>query len=241
MNGPCPTLPTPHLRLGKPKLAEAGFRDALKRYPQGKMAEDSRFGLARGARGPETVPRGDRTLRAAGYEQRRNVPAQSQLNLATRLFDSGDYAKASAKFAELEQRFPQSRLVAFAQLNGGFSEFQLGKFREAIAKFAAAAKHKEHLTTAEFWTGLSHKSLADYPQAARHLKAAYEADPKSTLAEEALYQQADCEYRIGNTVQRGRCFWKSLKTGRKENGPAMRCTLPPKPPSPRRSSTRASG
>ncbi|MEX2287281.1 MAG: tetratricopeptide repeat protein [Planctomycetaceae bacterium] len=193
-----PNLADARLRLDKPKLAEEGFRDALKRYPDGKMAEDSRFGLARALESQKQYPEAVQLYEQLASNNDGAFAPQAQLNLATRHFDSGEYAKASAKFAELEQRFPESRLVAFAQLNGGFSQFQLGNFREAIAKFAAAAQHKEHATTAQFWTGLSHKSLADYAQAARHLKAAYDADPKGPLAEESLYQQADCEYRVGN-------------------------------------------
>ena len=93
------------------------------------------------------------------------------------------------------EQFPTNSLVPSAHLNAGFSFYQLGQFEQAIQQFDQAARDKRQAARANYWKGISYKARGDFGQAGQALRAAYEADPKSDVAESALFYWADCELR----------------------------------------------
>jgi len=190
-----PYLADAQLRLNRPQEAAAAFSKSLAQFPKGSLAEDSKFGLARAY---ETLKQSDRALplyKELAENRTGNRADEAQLSMATLYFESKKYAEAATAFSDIAKRFPDSSLVITAELNAGFAYYQLGEFRQAIIRFDNVTKDKARSLTAKYWSGVSHKSLGDYPKAASLLKSAYDADPKNPLAENLLYQWADCELR----------------------------------------------
>jgi cellulose synthase operon protein C len=190
-----PYLGDTQLRLDDPTAAVGTFRQSLNRFPNGQLAEDSKFGLAKAYQALNRDDEAVALYRELAADRSSARGPQAQLNLGTLYFDRENYADAAAAFVRVEQQFPQSRLVPTAQLNAGYAYYQLGEYQAAVALFEKAARQESQSATAGFWKGVSLKSLGDYAQAAAVLKAAYEADANNPLAERTLFQWADCQLR----------------------------------------------
>ena len=191
-----PYLADSKLRLKQPEAARQLFKRALDKYPQSRLADEAQFGLARA-----NEELNDLDAAATLYSQIAESKtsgthaAQSLMNLATIRFRTGKYEDASKLFLQLVAKFPKSRLLAAAQLNAGLSLYQLQQYRQAIEQFDKAVVDKKQAATASYWKGISLKALGETPEAIKVLKATYEADPKSAVAESALFYWADCELR----------------------------------------------
>ena len=135
----------------------------------------------------------------------------------------------SKLFLRLPTEFPKSRLIAAAQLNAGFSLYQMGQYSRAIEQFDQAAADKKQTLVAGYWRGLSFKALGDTAGAAQDLKATYEADPQSPVAENALFYWADCEFRPLTTRRPRGCFSSWRGNGPRETSPTTACILPARP------------
>ena len=192
-----PYLADTQLRLKKPAEAVTTYQNALKKFPKGRLVDDAKFGLARAYEALGKRAEALSRYRKLAADRNGEFAAQSQMNLAAILFDSGQYAESAAAYNDLVRRFPRSRLVPIARLNAGYAEYQRGEYVKAVAQFKLAAAEKSQTVTAEYWVGLSYKSLKDYPRAVGILKTAFTADPTGPLAHSILFQWADCELLAG--------------------------------------------
>jgi TolA-binding protein len=192
-----PYLGDAELRLKKPEAAIGHFQDALKAFPDGALADDARFGLARGY---EALGQSEKAIQAyQDLASRRKSPraAESQLNLGALYFDAGRFADAANAYEVLEKEFPGTPQAPIAELNRGFSLYQLGKLPEAIAQFEKAGQTEKYAGDAALWKGLCLKAQSDLPQAIAVLETAYEKHRDRPIAERILFQWADCEQRRG--------------------------------------------
>jgi cellulose synthase operon protein C len=202
-----PYLADTKLRLKQPEAARDLYKKAQEKYPQSRLAEDVKFGLARA---DEEL--NDLDAAAALYSQiaesktNGTHAAQSLMNLATIRFRTGKYEDAAKDFRQLIAGFPKSRLLGAAQLNAGLSLYQLGQYQQAIELFDKAAVDTKQAAAAGYWKGISLKALGDIPQAIKVLKATYEADPKSSVAESTLFYWADCELRAAHYAPAQKLF-----------------------------------
>jgi cellulose synthase operon protein C len=194
------------LRLGKPEPARDLFQKALAQYPKGRLADDSTYGLARADEALKKTD--DASSLYAKLAADKNSPRapQALMNLAAIQFHAAQYPEALDSFLRLPKEFPDSPLVSSARLNAGFSLYQMGQYRQAIEEFQGAAAEKRQALSAGYWKGISLKALGDYAQAAKDLKATYDADPNGPLAEPALFYRADCELRAGRADEARRLF-----------------------------------
>lgn len=196
-----PYLADAELRLKKSEAALKHFQQALDAFPKGEMAEDARFGLARCCELLKKFPEAIKAYQEVAANRAGGRAAEAQLSLGGLQFESGDYAAAAKAFEALEQRFPESSQVPQAQLNLGFSLYQLHEYQKAAVQFDKAAKTEKYAAEAALWKGLSLKSLADFPQAIAVLKAGYEKYRDQPIAEKLLFQWALCEERRGERDQ----------------------------------------
>src|SRR5262249_15187503 len=143
-------------------------------FPMGEMAEDARFGQARCLELLKKVPEAIKAYQEVAAHRAGSRAAEAQLSLGGLQFESGDFAAAAKAFEALEQRFPESPLVPQAQLNLGFSYYQLHEYQKAAVQFDKAARTDKYAAEAALWKGLSLKGLADFPQAISVLKTACE-------------------------------------------------------------------
>lgn len=192
-----PYLGDTQLRLSKYQAAADNFHKSLDLFPKGRMAEDAKFGLARSLESLKKSSEAITLYKELAANRSGARAPQAQLKLGNLYFDAEDFAEAANAYVELQQHFSESTLVPLAHLNAGYAFHQLGEYRKAITQLQLAAKDEQQTLTANYWTGISHKKLGEYTQAAAVLKTTFEADPKGSLAESTLYQWADSELRLG--------------------------------------------
>lgn len=190
-----PYLGDTQIRLNHPKQAAIQFQKSLKKFPRGRMAEDSKFGLAKSYEMLKQIKKAIKLYQELATRSQGERAPQAQVNLATIYFDQKKYNDAIAAYQLLIKRFPKNDLVPFAHLNIGYAWYQQKKYTKAIQAFKQAAQKKEQAPVANYWMGLSYKSTGRFSVAAKVLKKLYEADSKTPLAKETLYQWADCELR----------------------------------------------
>ncbi|MFM9963340.1 MAG: tetratricopeptide repeat protein [Planctomycetaceae bacterium] len=184
------------LRLGKAEEAAANFQQAIKLFPQSKMLEDSRWGLAKSLDAQQKIPEAMVLYREIAANKAGARAAQAQLQIANRLFEQKDFANAAKSYTDLEKNFPESKHVPTARLNAGNSYYELKDYKSAATQFELAAKEPAQAATASYWRGMSQKQLGDMAGAATTLKATFEAHAQSPIAEQVLFQWADCELRL---------------------------------------------
>lgn len=184
------------LRLGKAEAAAASFQQAIKLFPQSKMLEDSRWGLAKSLDAQQKFPEALVLYREIAANKAGLRAAQAQLQIANRLFEQKDFANAAKEYTALEKNFPESKHVATARLNAGNAYYELKDYKAAAAQFELAAKEPAQAATASYWRGMSQKQLGDLAGAAATLKAVFEAHAQNPIAEQVLFQWADCELRL---------------------------------------------
>ncbi|HET6327288.1 MAG TPA: tetratricopeptide repeat protein [Planctomycetaceae bacterium] len=207
-----PYLADSKLRLKEPDAARDLFKTALERFPKSRLADDSKFGLARAYDDlHQNSAAGELYTELAADKTSPRAP-QAQMNLATLRFRLAQYEAASKAFLRLVAEFPKSSLVGAAHLNAGFSFYELGRYQRAMEEFDLASSDKRQAAAAGYWKGLSEKALGNYEPALKQLKATYEADPKGPLAEGAHYYWAECELRAGHLDVAKKLFLEGIET-----------------------------
>jgi len=201
-----PYLADTELRLKKPEAARDLFKKALEQYPKSRLADDAKFGLARAYEDLKQSSDAAALYAELGGNVAGPRAPQALMNLATIQFRSEKYNDASKSFLRLADEFPKSSLAGSARLNAGFSLYQMGQFSRAIEQFEKAAGDKRQALRAGYWKGISLKALGDYPKAIEVLKATFESNPKSDVAENTLFYWADCELRIAHYDAARRLF-----------------------------------
>lgn len=191
-----PYLADTQLRLGKPDAAATNFQQSIKLFPQGKLLEDSRWGLAKSLDAQQKFPEALVLYREIAANRAGVRAAQAQLQIASRLFEQKDFANAAKAYTDLEKNFPESKHVPASRLNAGYALYELKDFKAASTQFELAAKEPEQAPAASYWRGMSQKQTGDLAGAATVLKAAFEAHAQNPIAEQMLFQWADCELRL---------------------------------------------
>src|SRR5439155_11921682 len=160
---------------GKADAAVESFQQAIKLFPQSKMAEDARFGLAKAFEAQQKLPEALDLYRQIAANKAGPRAPQAQLQLAVRAFEAKDFVNAAKAYTDLEKNFPESKYIPTARLNAGYAYYELKDFKAAAAQFELAAKDAEQAPIASYWRGMSQKQQGDLPAAAATLKAAFEA------------------------------------------------------------------
>ena len=198
-----PMLGESLLRTRKLEQAEALFAQSLKLHPEGVMAEDCRFGLARANELQGKSAEAVRLYEALANDKTSSRAAEARLNLGIRHYDDGRFAEAEAAFTRLITEFPESPSLPLAQLNLGFARYQLNQFAPAAEAFLTAAKAEKYAVEGTLWAGFSRKAQGDFAAAAAILKAGYEAHQASPSGEKFLYHWADSVQRLGDAKTAG--------------------------------------
>lgn len=201
-----PYLGDVQLRLGQPDAALATFDQAIREFPQGVLIDDVRFGRAKALENLQRVPEAIQQYEELAANDENPRAAEAQFELAARQFDGKQFAEAATAYRKLLERFPKSPLAPSARLNIGYSLYQNGQFGEAAQQFAEAQGDTQNLVTAQYWRGLSLKSMGDYAQAETVLTDASKTAGELPLAEAIHFQRAICARRL-NENQKARALF----------------------------------
>jgi TolA-binding protein len=189
------------LRLDDAQAAVATVKLQIERFPQGRYVEDARF-----LQGKAQLQQGDSAAALATFQQLAASEtgakaADALVEVGMLHYEAATFTAARDAFSAVRTRFPQSPLVAVADLNAGYACYHLGEFPAAIAHFQRAQQSPPQAADAAFWTGMSQKSQGDYAAAAATLRTLAEAAGDEPLRLKARFHAADAVLRGGDPDQ----------------------------------------
>ncbi len=179
------------LRLENMQDAADAFEQLQTQFGDSPLVDDARFGLARAYESLDRKQDAIDLYRKLSENPQGARAADAQFNLSARLFEDQQFAEAAASFEAVIEKFPDSGLAPLAQLNAGFSRYHQGDHAVAIESFTKILEDTKYGTTAQYWIGLSQKSLGQFDRAAETLLAVYHIDENQPLAESMLFHAAD--------------------------------------------------
>jgi cellulose synthase operon protein C len=176
------------------------FQRSLKSHPNGVLAEDAKFGLARAFEGLKKHPEALALYAELAANPTGVRAAEAQLSVGIRHYDDARYAEATQAFKALATNFPTSTFLPLGHLNHGFALYQLGRFAEASQEFEAAAKDPKYAADGRLWSGFSWKGAGDFAKASAVFADGLKVAGEGPVAEKFLHHQADSEQRQGNAA-----------------------------------------
>ncbi len=188
------------IALGEKDLAgaEAHFRQGLSRFPEGRLQDDCRFGLARALERQDKNAEAEKFYLALAGKASSRLAADAQLRLGAVQYALGKYAEAAESFAAFEAKWGQNAQLGAARLGHGWALMKLGRAKEAAALFQKVAADPKLAVEARYWLGLAQKAEKNWPAAAKTLLEAAAADPKSPLAAAIRFHAGDALLHAGD-------------------------------------------
>ncbi|HVA48118.1 MAG TPA: tetratricopeptide repeat protein [Pirellulales bacterium] len=184
--------------------AQQLFTEALRRFAQGPLADDCRFGLARSLEAQGQHDDARRLFLAVAAKPTSNLADNAQFRLAASFYATGDYEQALASFQELIEhpRFARSGLRTKAALAEGESLFQLHRLDLARQRFESLLEEPSVAVEARYWLGLVQAAQGDWTTAAESLQAAAErAGGDQKLAAAAHFHAGDALFHADKTAE----------------------------------------
>ena len=118
--------------------AAAGyFRDGLKRFPDGQMQDDCRFGLGRALEKQNQAEEAERLFLAVAGKPGSPLADAAQFHLGALQYAAGRYDQALKSFAAFEDRLAASSWRPNARLGRGLALLKLNRPAEAVKQFDA--------------------------------------------------------------------------------------------------------
>ncbi|MEW4488637.1 tetratricopeptide repeat protein [Thalassoglobus sp. JC818] len=185
-------------RRGEQTEAVKAFQYYLDNYPGGKLQDDAEYSLARAFEANGQAEEANKLYQKISNSTTHPRAADALFNLAAAQFAAGNYSAAAEAFSAVGSRFPSHRLVPLASLNAGYAHYQQQQFKEAIEQFKIAQTLPEQKENADYWTGLSYKSLSEFEQAVEVFSRSLNDNPKQALAPNLHFQWGDSALRLGN-------------------------------------------
>lgn len=202
------------LRNGEFAKAEQFFAEALRRFAQGSMADDCRFGLARALEAQGRHEDARRLFLAVAAKPTSHLADQAQFRLAASFYAAGEYEQALDTFQELlrHPRFAKSSLRVKAALAEGETLFQLDRFDPAAERFESLLDESAVAAEARYWLGLVQAARQEWTAAAESLLAAADrSGSDQKLAAAARFHAGDALYHAGKTAEAKAQFDAVLK------------------------------
>lgn len=203
------------LRGDDAKLAQHWYSDALRRFPQGPLQDECRFGLARALEAQGQGEEARRLFLALSAKPQSPWAAKAQFRLGASLYTAGEYEEALSCFQEMldEPRLATSPLRAQAALAAGESLHQLKQYDEAARQFEALLNQPPIAAEARYWLGLTKAAQHDWPAAsAALLTAAEQAKDDVKVAAAARYHAGEALLQAGKPAEAGGQFDLVVKT-----------------------------
>lgn len=199
------------LEQGHVVSAEQYYRRALAQFPQGALADDCRLGLARVMLKKDEPEAARRMLNQLAERDDAPLADDALLELELLEFSTESNDRVGAACETLRRRFPNSPLLARAQLTHGWALFRLEKFGEARAQFAVLAQHDKYGAEALYWTAMCHRAGQDWAQAAAVLQPLLPELEGVRWEESAWFHAGDSLIRAGQTAAGSELLAQSQK------------------------------
>ena len=177
---------------GSDAAAAAGyFRDGLSQFPNGRLQDDCRIGLARALETQNQPEEAERLYRAVTNKAQSTLADAAQYHLGALQYNVGRYEQAIVSFSAFDDRLAASPWRPNAWLGHGLALLKLKRPAEAIKQFDAV------LAATVSGAELSEQALRGQVQAALDMKE-YAAEDRWV----ALFQERFPKSPIAGDVQR---------------------------------------
>jgi TolA-binding protein len=203
------------IALSKGDVAAAAqyFRDGLKQFPQGRLQDDCRFGLARALQQQDQNPEAERLYLAVAAKVGSPLADDAQFRLGALQYATGKYAEAIETFAAFETRLGQSPWRSNARLGRGWALLKLKRLDEARPAFESITSDPKVGIDARYWLGLVQKAQGHWAAAAETLLAAAAAAGDHELAPAIRFHAGDALLRAGDLKAAAEQFDKVIASG----------------------------
>ena len=217
-----PYLAGLELQADNAREAEQLFSDALVRYGDGPLAEESHLGLARreqqgqleeARRGYQKIADGHGTLAGAAL-----------LSLGNLDNAAGDYAAALVSFEKLSATSASAIQQAKGKLGRGYALFKLHRLAEAETALGELLDDADLRVEARYWLGLSQKEGRQWSDAYRTLTSAGKLEPDHRLNAAIAFHAADALFEDGQFEPAAAELDRCWPVGRTALGPTIACS-----------------
>lgn len=190
------------IALGKGDMAAAAahFRAGLKQFPQGRLQDDCRFGLARALEKQDQKQEAERLYLAVSGKLGSPLADDAQFHLGALQYAAGKYAEALETLGAFQTRLAQSTWNPNARLVRGWALLKLERLDEAQSAFEGLASDPKVGVDARYWLGLVLSARRDWAAAAETLLAAAAAAGDHELIPAIRFQAGDALLRAGDPV-----------------------------------------
>ncbi|NUQ66144.1 MAG: tetratricopeptide repeat protein [Pirellulales bacterium] len=180
--------------------AEKLFQQCLQQFPEGKMQDDCRFGLARIREKQERREEAERLYLAIAGKTGSRLAEDAQFRLGAVQYAGGKYADAVKTFEPFDSRLAASPRRPTAMLGSGWAMVKLDRLDEARKYFEKIVSDPKLGTEARYWLGWILKTQDQWDAASKMLLETAQADPKHPLAPAIRFHAGDALLRAGKTA-----------------------------------------
>ena len=125
------------LSAGNAAAASELFRDGLKRFPEGRMQDDCRFGLARALEKQKQLDEAERLYLAVASKPGSSLADAAQFHLGALQYAASRYDSAAESFSVFDDRLKASSWRPHATLARGLALLKLHRAPDAVKQFDA--------------------------------------------------------------------------------------------------------
>jgi cellulose synthase operon protein C len=185
---------------GDAAAAEKLFRDALARFPAGRLQDDCRVGLARSLEKLNQREEAERLYAAVAAKTGSVLAGEAQFRLGALQYTLGKYDQAVESFAAFDVRLAQSDWKSRSRIGRGWALWKLGRLDEAKQSFQSVSADPKIGIEARYWLGLTEKVQGQWQAAAKTLLDAAAVDPKHELAPALIFHAGEALAKAGDAA-----------------------------------------
>ncbi len=186
--------------VGEFEAAAGFFRDGLKRFPDGPLADDCRFGLARALERLGQRDEAKELYKEVAAKRDGPLAGDAQYRLGLLQFLGKRYEESLGTLTAFEDEFAEHPKKPKARLARGWVLMKLNRPDEAHEWFERIADDDEVGVEARYWMGLAERENRRWQLAAETLLAAAEIDPKHPLLAAIRFYAGDSLVQAGDAA-----------------------------------------
>jgi len=193
-----------------PAAAAGHFRRCLEQFPDGRLQDDCRFGLARALEKQNQNQQAEQLYQAVAAKPQNPLADDAQFHLAVLQYTMGKHAEAVETFSAFETSLVKSPWRAKARLGRGWALMKLDRLDEAETIFRSIVNVAQVALDGRYWLGMVQREQENWAAAAKTLmdtaEAAKAADPGDSRIPVLHFYAGDALRRAGELKTAGEQF-----------------------------------
>ncbi len=181
-----------------PAQAISLFRQGLQRFPESRLQDDYKIGLARALEEQGQTAEAERLYQAVAQSASPRAD-MAEFYLGALQYAAGKYDRACQTFSAFENRLAQSPWAPNARLGDGQAWLKRDRPEEAIKQFEAVAADRQLGVEARYWIGLAQEAKKDWVAAAKTLQTLSDANPSHPLMPAMRFHAGEALLAAGET------------------------------------------